>query len=76
MQNSFFIAENICKDFQQNIINSRCKKDGIDINNYKNVVKWDDWLKIDKYEIDEGKRLNKIREKITDIQQMLNVAGV
>ena len=40
----------------------------------RTVVMWHDFLKIDEYEIQQGKKEGKIREKITDINKMLEVA--
>ena len=44
---------------------------GIDRNH---VVTWDEFLKIDKYEMELGKVNKKVREKITDRNQMVKVA--
>ncbi|XP_017772590.1 PREDICTED: NADPH:adrenodoxin oxidoreductase, mitochondrial [Nicrophorus vespilloides] len=38
------------------------------------VVEWKDWLKIDQYEEENGKSLGKPREKIVDVQKMLEIA--
>ena len=37
---------------------------------------FDDWLKIDKVEIERGKAVGKPREKICNIEEMLKIAGV
>lgn len=39
------------------------------------IVSWNDWLKIDKYEEEQGKLVNKPREKIIDVKKMLEVAA-
>lgn len=39
------------------------------------IVMWEDWLKIDEFERNEGKKLNKPREKVVDIQEMLKIAA-
>lgn len=36
------------------------------------AVNYDDWKKIDQFEIEEGRKLNKIREKIIDLKKMLS----
>jgi hypothetical protein len=36
---------------------------------------WNDWLKIDKVEMEKGKGLNKPREKIHSIEEMLNIVS-
>ena len=41
---------------------------GIDPNQ---VVTWDEFLKIDKYEMELGKVNRKVREKITDLNEMV-----
>lgn len=38
------------------------------------VVMYKHWLKIDQEELERGKRLNKCREKIVDVDEMLEVA--
>jgi adrenodoxin-NADP+ reductase len=44
---------------------------GIDLNT---IVTWEDFLKIDNYEMKNGKIKGKIREKIVDINKMLEIA--
>ena len=44
---------------------------GIDRNH---VVTWDEFLKIDKYEMELGKANRKVREKITDLNEMVHIA--
>ena len=34
---------------------------------------FNDWCKIDEYEVDVGKSLNKPREKVVSLKKMLNV---
>lgn len=41
----------------------------------KKVVTWDDWLKIDQFEIEWGKQLGKCREKVTDVNKMLKIVS-
>lgn len=74
MNNSFSVGDNICKDFQMNKINIHTSKSGLDVNQYTNVVTWNDWLKIDKSEILNGAKCGKPREKIIDIYKMLEIA--
>ena len=38
------------------------------------IVTWEDFLKIDNYEMKNGKIKGKIREKIVDINKMLEIA--
>jgi adrenodoxin-NADP+ reductase len=39
------------------------------------VVRWEDWLKIDQFEKNEGQKVNKPREKVVDVEQMLKIAA-
>jgi adrenodoxin-NADP+ reductase len=39
------------------------------------VVRWEDWLKIDQFEKNEGQKVNKPREKVVDVGQMLKIAA-
>ena len=39
------------------------------------IVKFQDWEKIDKEEQERGKARNKPREKIVSVEEMLKVAG-
>lgn len=75
MNNSFTVADRICKDFDENLIDSTEQKSGIE-NTVKRLdcVTWSQWKKIDEYELENGKKLNKLREKIIDIRKMLEVA--
>lgn len=75
MNNSFGVADGICKDFDSLLINVRESKPGIDLNG-KRVVTWDKWEKINKSEQEAGAKIGKPREKIVDVENMLKVAGV
>lgn len=75
MNNSFGVADGICKDFDSLLINVRESKPGIDLNG-KRVVTWDKWEKIDQSEQEAGAKIGKPREKIVDVENMLKVAGV
>lgn len=75
MNSSFGVADTICKDFQANVISSDANKQGLDFSKYR-VVTWKDWQKIDKHEVEQGSKVEKPREKILDVQKMLEVAGV
>lgn len=73
MNNAFSVAQNIIDDVKQGKINfDGNEKEGIDKSKYQ-IVTWDDWQKIDKFEIEEGKKMNKPREKICSIEKMLNI---
>lgn len=75
MNNSFGVADVICKDIQSGALKSYSGKPGLNLKNSR-VVSWQGWEKINKYEVEEGKKLNKPREKIVNIIKMLEIAGV
>lgn len=71
MNNGFSVAQAIIDDFKEGKIKAS-NAQGLDPKKF-NAVMWDDWLKIDKVEVDKGKGLNKPREKIHSIEEMLNI---
>lgn len=74
MSNAFEVAENMCKDFElRKDEDSKSGFEGLGLKNQ--VVTWKDWQKIDKFEMDEGKKLGKPREKLLDVRKMLEIAG-
>jgi len=40
------------------------------------TVDWNGWMKIDKVEIERGMKHSKPREKIVDIDEMLQIGGI
>lgn len=72
MNNSFMVAKHICQDIQNNFIDNSIKA-GLDLSKYPMVVTWNDWIKIDKYEIERGTLVGKPREKILSISEMLEI---
>ncbi len=79
MLDSFNTAEIFIKDLETGFINSNELKNGF--NGIKNKIKsnkiisWNDWLKIDKLEIENGLKKGKYREKFTNIDEILNILG-
>ncbi|XP_012287965.1 NADPH:adrenodoxin oxidoreductase, mitochondrial isoform X4 [Orussus abietinus] len=74
MTNAFQVAQRICKEL--NTEESRPGWNKIsEILNEKGVrtVSYEDWEKIDKVEIERGKKLGKAREKIVDVNEMLKI---
>lgn len=77
MSNAFTTADFLCK----NLESVRSGKPGFDYmdnilrNENVQIVRWKDWLKIDKYEKGEGKKLGKPREKLISIKKMLEIAS-
>lgn len=80
MNNSFAVAENILEDLRKDSILTE-NKPGYDmllnVLKEKNVqtIHWKDWLKINDFEIKNGQKAGKPREKIVDIQDMLKIAA-
>lgn len=79
MSNAFEVAEKIIHDLQQESLLSNEKNGYSDIRqilDVKNVqlVDWESWKRIDKYEQEEGAKLGKPREKIVDLNKMLEIA--
>ncbi|KAL1517159.1 hypothetical protein ABEB36_000958 [Hypothenemus hampei] len=79
MSNAFGVAENIIEDIpKDNLFNT--EKPGFSglnaILKEKNIqiVDWTGWEKIDKYEIAQGEKTGKPREKVVDIKVMLEIA--
>uniref|UniRef100_T1GC91 Uncharacterized protein n=1 Tax=Megaselia scalaris TaxID=36166 RepID=T1GC91_MEGSC len=75
MNGAFGVAKNIVDDFNSNLIEAGENKPGLDTRQLR-AVTWDKWEKIDKAEIEAGKPKGKPREKIVDIEKMLEIAGV
>ena len=75
MNNSFGVADTICKDISSGALKCFSGKQGINTKNYR-VVSWQGWERINKFELEEGKKMNKPREKIVDVNKMLEIAGV
>lgn len=72
MNNSFLVAKNICQDIQSQSI-ACTPKPGLDFGRYASAVSWQDWLKIDKCEIQSGASVGKPREKILQTSKMLEI---
>ncbi|KAJ6643464.1 NADPH:adrenodoxin oxidoreductase, mitochondrial [Pseudolycoriella hygida] len=76
MNNSFSVAHAVCEDFKSGAINSTNSKPGLDdILVNKTVVTWDGWNRIDRAEIEAGKKSQKPREKIVNIKKMLELVS-
>lgn len=75
MGNAFQVAKIMCEDLEK--LPSTSGKGGFEnirksIN--KPIVDWNGWEKIDNYEVEKGKSLGKPREKVCDIEEMINIA--
>lgn len=76
MNNAFYVGNLVAQEFnfRENVEGSRGIIDMLRSKN-KFVVSYEDWLKIDKAEIEAGKKLGKPREKIVDVEKMLEIAS-
>ncbi|XP_044755959.1 NADPH:adrenodoxin oxidoreductase, mitochondrial [Coccinella septempunctata] len=81
MNNSFGVAELILKDIEKNPSLIQESKPGYDYahsilsQRSIQVVSWRDWLKINEFEVNAGTKLGKPREKILDMEKMLDIAS-
>lgn len=73
MNNSYQVAKNVCHDIQTEAIDCTTKP-GLDLTKYTSCITWQDWLKIDKHEINLGMPHGKPREKILRTSEMLEVS--
>ncbi|KAK9880340.1 hypothetical protein WA026_010225 [Henosepilachna vigintioctopunctata] len=80
MNNSFFLAESVLKDIEKDSIANESRpgyRYVEKILNKRNVqiVTWKDWMNINSYEIQEGLKRGKPREKVVDIAKMLKMVA-
>ncbi|XP_058464589.1 NADPH:adrenodoxin oxidoreductase, mitochondrial [Malaya genurostris] len=73
MNNSFGVADLICKDFQNNVIRATEVKPGLQVIGHQ-VVSWNGWKAIDQEECRRGTEKGKPREKIVSLEEMLRIA--
>jgi adrenodoxin-NADP+ reductase len=77
MSNAFEVAESVGEDLQNDHID--VKKEGFSAirehldRNSVPIVDWNGWLKIDNYEVEQGKKNGRPREKLCDIKKMLEI---
>lgn len=78
MGNAFQVAKVMCDDLSK--LNSDHRKAGFEevkktiSKNNDNVIDWTGWEKIDMFEVEQGKKIGKPREKICDVEKMIEVA--
>ncbi|KAL7050988.1 hypothetical protein ACKWTF_004284 [Chironomus riparius] len=72
MNNAFQISQTIIDDIKNGELNCDEKKPGFDYCKFR-AVTWDDWKKIDEKEVECGKKLDKPREKIVSVDEMLKL---
>lgn len=73
MNNSFGVADLICRDFKSDVVRVKEAKPGLDLSG-KRVVTWDGWRAIDAEECRRGLAKGKPREKIVQVAEMLRIA--
>lgn len=74
MNNSFGVADLICRDFKNDVIRVKEAKPGLDLSG-KEFVTWGGWKAIDAEECQRGQAKGKPREKIVHVDEMLRIAG-
>lgn len=74
MNNSFAVAQTIIHDIESGALKCESIKPGVAFNNH-HVVSWRDWEKIDKREVESGKKSNKPREKILEVDDMMRTVA-
>lgn len=73
MNNSFGVADLVCRDFHNNVIKLNSSRPGIDPAGTP-FVSWNGWKAIDAEEERLGSLQGKPREKLTCIKKMLEIA--
>ncbi|XP_035907153.1 NADPH:adrenodoxin oxidoreductase, mitochondrial [Anopheles stephensi] len=74
MNNSFGVADLVCRDFQSNTIRLKTSLPGLDLTG-RPYVSWNGWKAIDAEEVRLGLAKGKPREKLTCIKRMLQIAS-
>lgn len=78
MGNAFQVAKTMCEDLQK--IDLSNTKGGFDearsiiSNSNDSIINWEQWEKIDKYEIEQGLKLGKPREKVCEVKKMIEIS--
>lgn len=75
MNNSFAVADLVCKDFENHSIVAAKSKPGFNFKQLRHVS-WKAWERINEVEVKRGAEKGKLRAKIVDLNEMLQVAGV
>uniref|UniRef100_A0A182PVJ2 NADPH:adrenodoxin oxidoreductase, mitochondrial n=1 Tax=Anopheles epiroticus TaxID=199890 RepID=A0A182PVJ2_9DIPT len=74
MNNSFGVADLVCRDFASNTIRLNGSRPGLDLTG-RTYVSWNGWKAIDSEEVRLGQAKGKPREKLTSIETMLQIAS-
>lgn len=77
MGNAFQVAKTVCESLKtMDLSRRKCgfhdvSKEISPINS--NIISWENWEKIDKYEVEQGKLKGKPREKVCDVEKMIEI---
>lgn len=77
MGNAFQVAKTVCEDLKT--MDYTYRRDGFEevrklISPFNSdIISWEHWEKIDKYEIEQGKAKGKPREKVCDVKKMIEI---
>ncbi|KFB48212.1 AGAP005419-PA-like protein [Anopheles sinensis] len=74
MNNSFAVADAVCRDFTNNVIRVNGSRPGLDLSG-KQYVSWNGWKAIDAEEVRLGAAKGKPREKLICVKTMLQIAS-
>uniref|UniRef100_A0A182RC28 NADPH:adrenodoxin oxidoreductase, mitochondrial n=1 Tax=Anopheles funestus TaxID=62324 RepID=A0A182RC28_ANOFN len=74
MNNSFGVADTVCRDFNSNTIRLKDSRPGLDLTG-RTYVSWNGWKAIDNEEVKNGLAKGKPREKLTCVKTMLQIAS-
>jgi NADPH-dependent glutamate synthase beta subunit-like oxidoreductase len=77
LRDSYDTTESIINAIEENKIKEKTPNYDYIVSNIRNKGKipftYEDWKKVDIFEIEEGKKKNKLREKIIDINKMISI---
>lgn len=80
MGNAFQVAKTVCDDLNKVDLfvpkNGFAEVKNIISKNNDSIINWQQWEKIDKYETEQGKKLGKPREKICDVEKMIEIGNL
>lgn len=73
MMESFDTADKVLEDLQNGVFNEAPEEDVTKILP-KSTVDWQGWTKLNDFELKQGEELNKTRNKVQNIQEMVDIA--
>lgn len=75
MGNAFQVAKTICEDLNNASVHSRGGFEEVKSKLNTQIIDWKGWEKIDKYEIEQGKKIGKPREKVCSVDKLIEIAN-